>query len=57
MYYTTHSVGIPGVRVSISKTFKFYIKILCDGQDAVGQAILYVNRSCLFSDKSDHLFA
>lgn len=53
MYCTTHGIGI----VSISKTFKFYIKILCDGQDAVRQAILYVNRSCLFSGKSDHLFA
>ena len=40
-------IGVSGGNFSISKIFKFYIKLLCDGQGAVKEAILYMNRFCL----------
>ena len=48
---TTPNVSIGSGRVSK----KFYIKILCDGQGAVRQAILYVDRCCQFTGQFNRI--
>lgn len=61
---TGRAVALPqygvGVRsgsivVHISKTFKFYVKFLCDRQGFLVQVILYADRSCLYIHSSGAL--